>query len=118
MKQGIGALEAACCYLLPEGIALSADADGVLSQLRAEDSLDKQYGLERRDVDIVEEAPEPPAYALACHAESAVDVLAVRPPQDHPAWIAGPQFHPQFTRLQHLLQCFQKFLVLLSEFHV
>ena len=109
----IGTLKAALPYLLPQRVALLADPDGVLAQLRAEGLFDEQDRLEGRNVYIIIYTPEPPADALAGHVERLVNLLAVRTTEHHVARAVRFQLDPQVLRLDQALQILQEFLVLL-----
>lgn len=104
-------------YLTPQRVALLADSNRMVPQLRAERRLDKQDRFERVHVCAVEQALEPPAYALARHAEHPMYLFAVRPAQNHVAGSARDELHPELMRFRQLPQFLQKLLVLFRDYH-
>jgi len=110
-------LEAILSYLLSQGVTFLADPDRVIPQLRAEDPLDEQDGFESRYVDIIEQPPESPVYALACYSKGFVDLFAIRAFKHHMAGLGRPELNRQLFRFHQLLQGLQELLVLLCQFH-
>ena len=104
--------------LLAEPVPLLADPDRMVTQLRAEHLLQKQYGLECLHIDMVEQPVEPPSDTLTGHAKGPVDLLPISPFQDHVARFSMLQLDPQVLRLDQALQVLQKCLVFLGQFHV
>ena len=76
----------------------------MLTQLRAEDLLDEQDGLEGRNVDVVEEPAEAPANPLAGHPEGSVDLLTICPAKHHSARLIRLQLYPEVPRFHQLIQ--------------
>ncbi len=114
----LSCLEAGFRHLLSQRVALAADADRVIPQLRAEVLLDKQDGLEGRYIYIIIYAPEAPADALASHVEGPINSLTVCSPQHHGTGLIRLQLDPQILRFHQHLQTLQECLVLLGQFHV
>lgn len=117
-KQRIGTLEASLRGFLPQIVSLPANADRVLAELRPEAFLDEQDGLERRDIDVIEQPVETPAHTLAGQPEGLMNLIAVCAAEDHVAGLARPQFDLQLMRFHQLLQGLQELLVFLGQFHV
>ena len=111
-------LEAAASDLLPQGIAFLADANGILPEFRAKGLLDEQDALKSRDIDVVEQPPEPPTHGLTGHAEGLMDLLSVGPAKDHPAGLIRLQLYPEIVGIHQLSQGLQESLVLLRKLHV
>lgn len=116
--QRIGRLEAVSGDLLPQRVALPADPDRVVAELRTEGPLDEQDGLEGGDVDIIIYTSEPPADALTSRAVGLVDLLTVRALEHHVAGAVRSQLDPQVLRLHQPLQDLQEHAVLLGQLHV
>ena len=114
----MGVLETMRHGILVDPVSLSADLNGVLAKLGTEDFLQKQNGLERLHVDMIEQPVEAPPDTLAGHAKRAVDLFPIGSLQDHVAGLSRLQFHPEVLRLHQDLQVLQEGLVLLGQFHV
>ena len=104
--------------ILAEPVPLLADPDRVVAQLGTEDLLQKQTGLERLHVDMVEQPVESPPHTLAGHAKRAMDLAPIGSFQDHVAGLSWLQLDPKVPRLHQGLQVLQEHLVLLGQFHV